>query len=111
MTTATQKRQATTEDIERFCAALTERSAADYEKHGFTFGSRVFRPSTDGRVYIRICGVDLDNDGREVSRSAHCFVKIEDGTLWKPAGWKGPAKNFPRGMVFDDPATTYVGNI
>ncbi len=35
------------------------------------------------------------------SRSVHTFVKAEDGSLWKPKGWKGPALNFSRGNVFD----------
>ena len=52
-----------------------------------------------GRKWIRIV-----SDG-----SAFCFVKAEDGTIWKAASWKGPAKNFSRGNIFDKDVTKAVG--
>jgi hypothetical protein len=109
MTTATRTdRKVTAADITAFCDTLTELSAESYRKSGYTFGIRIFEPSRGGRAYTRICSVDLSNDGREVSRSAHCFVKVSDGSLWKCDGGKGPAKNFSRGSVYDTPATVYV---
>jgi hypothetical protein len=52
-----------------------------------------------GRKYIRII-----RDG-----SAFCFVKREDGTIWKPKGWKGPELNFSRGSIYDADVTGAVG--
>jgi hypothetical protein len=49
-----------------------------------------------GRKYVRL--VKCDKEG--VQRSAWCFVG-EDGRLWKPAGYKTPAKNFSRGSLDD----------
>jgi hypothetical protein len=48
-----------------------------------------------GSVYVKIVRTDSQ-------RSVHCFVKKEDGTIWKAASWKAPAKNFPRGNIYVD---------
>lgn len=46
-----------------------------------------------GRKYTRI----ISTQGS--SRSVHCFVKNDDGTVYKAASWKAPTLNFPRGNV------------
>lgn len=84
-------------DIQSFCERLTD---AKNSYHGEGVCKSRFEPSKGGRAYKRIVEVH-SVQGIESSRSAHCFVKLDDGTLWKPDGWKGPAKNFPRGSVFD----------
>lgn len=35
------------------------------------------------------------------ARSAFGFIKMEDNTIWKAAGWKAPAKNKHRGVLAD----------
>ncbi len=45
-----------------------------------------------GKRYIRIV---------QYSGSAYGFIDMADGSLWKPASWKGPKKNFSRGSIFD----------
>ena len=101
-------RAATPDAIDAFCEQLTEVANANFLKSGDTVNSVRFYPSRGGKVYVRIVRRSLVH-GKEGGDSAHCFVKLADGTLWKPGGWKGPAKNFPRGSVFDVPATPYAG--
>ena len=55
-----------------------------------------------GKVYAKILHTEtVEKTGQVVAQCVTAFVKLEDGTIWKPAGWKGPAKNFPRGNVYD----------
>jgi hypothetical protein len=37
------------------------------------------------------------------------FVSKEDGFIWKPASWKAPARNFPRGNILEDKAKDVIG--
>tara|TARA_R100000664_G_C2725609_1_gene117664 strand:- start:68 stop:382 length:315 start_codon:yes stop_codon:yes gene_type:complete len=37
------------------------------------------------------------------------FVSKEDGLIWKPASWKAPARNFPRGNILEDKAKDVIG--
>ena len=52
---------------------------------------------------------DIDNVGATwirvavtswAQRSVYGFVKVADGSIWKAAGWKTPAKDKARGSVF-----------
>jgi hypothetical protein len=52
-----------------------------------------------GRKYKRI----VKKEGS--SRSVHCFVEVATGDIWKAASWKAPAKNFPRGNIYNDDPT------
>ena len=47
-----------------------------------------------GSKYLRVFTLSYG------SRSCHSFVD-EQGTIWKAAGWKAPAKNFSRGSIHD----------
>ncbi len=89
--------------ITRYCEALTLNGrCADSE-------TVVFTPDPRGRKYTRIVRTTtakasdvghVRGDAQVTSRSVHAFVKREDGTIWKGAGWKGPALNFSRGSVY-----------
>lgn len=84
--------------IASYCAALTNAGrCADIE-------TIRYEPDPRGKKYTRIIRVtEAKSSGEVTSRSAHAFVKREDGTIWKPDGWKGPAKNFARGNVYSPP--------
>jgi len=82
--------------IGAYCERLT--AAVDHPDISFHCDGR-------GKKYLRIVRRSWGSD------SAHAFVKVDDGSLWKPASWKGPAKNFSRGNVFSLPevVTEYHG--
>lgn len=87
------------EAIGCYCGALTRngRCASIETVH--------YEPDPRGKKYTRIVRMTVSTStGRVTSRSVAAFVKREDGTIWKPDGWKGPAKNFARGNVFDVPS-------
>ena len=49
----------------------------------------------EGKRYLRIVGADVGGP----SRWAHSFIDRKNGDVYKPAGWKGPAKG-ARGNIF-----------
>jgi len=57
-----------------------------------------------GKKYVKV--VTISGGG---SRSVHCFVEKETGSIWRAASWKAPARNFIRGNVFDQ--KTYIDRI
>lgn len=63
----------------------------------------VYKVSVEtGKVYARIVIGELWNGGdEETSRRVYGFIKLDDLTLWKAAGWKAPAKNKARGKLED----------
>lgn len=52
-----------------------------------------------GRKYLAVRTGRKDEHGVYTSRSAHSFIDPE-GNIWKPAGFKGPTKNFKRGNIY-----------
>jgi hypothetical protein len=55
-----------------------------------------------GKVYARIVLGEIWKDSNEeTSRRVYGFIKLDDLTLWKAAGWKAPAKNKARGVLAD----------
>lgn len=55
-----------------------------------------------GKVYCRIVRREIwPGSDEPVSGSVYGFVKLDDLTLWKAAGYKAPAKNKARGVLDD----------
>ena len=48
-------------------------------------------------------------DEGEYHKSVWFFVSKEDGLIWKPASWKAPVRNFPRGNILEDKARDVIG--
>ena len=46
---------------------------------------------TIGPKYIRVT----------LGHSAYCFIDLETGRVWKPAGWKAAERKNPRSCIFD----------
>ena len=65
--------------------ALTDKLAAKYPARR----SFLVESPRKGAKYVRLCqtrnGVD--------STSVHCFIELATGNVYKPAGWRGPAKH------------------
>jgi hypothetical protein len=45
----------------------------------------------------------------EYNKHVWFFVSKEDGLIWKPASYKAPARNFPRGNILEDKAKDVIG--
>lgn len=95
MTTPAIECPVTDAEILEFCAHLQSVSDAHYAKNYDRLTPPDFKPDPGGKKYIRIC---RRGPGEH---SAVCFIKREDGSIWKPAGFKGPERNFPRGNIRD----------
>ena len=48
-------------------------------------------------------------DAGEYHKSVWFFVSKEDGSIWKAASWKAPARNFPRGNILENKAKDVIG--
>lgn len=83
-------------DIDDRITILLRAMSAANEMH-LALGYPGFKPYTFGydvgKKYSRIW---VDNG---VQRSVCFFVQRDTGDVWKAAGWKGPALNYPRGNI------------
>lgn len=90
------------QEIANAIAALeTNLNIVTAEKHSLPY---TFKMQVEyGKVYARIVRGEVweNNPDEVVNRSCFGFIKLDDGTLWKSAGWKAPAKNKPRGELAD----------
>lgn len=89
---------ATEAEIAAYLAALNAQSVTSNAAKGYRPEvARVYSVETGGRKFLRV--VAKDRTG--VGRTAFLFIEVATGDLYKPAGWKGPARNFPRGNIRD----------
>ena len=91
--------------IKTYLAALTKANVIMADAKGYDFSKGdTFDVAPGGRKFAKIVRTSMRNNDR-VDQSVVCFVDKSTGDIWKAAGWKGPALNFPRGSVFDLAAT------
>ena len=86
-----------------YIKALQEKIDAHTEKHfpdAIDLLKTTLSVDPRGKKYLRI--VKSMPGG---SRSVHSFVEVATGDIWKAASWKAPAKNFPRGNIYNDDPT------
>jgi hypothetical protein len=94
--TATQTidRAPTLEELNGFAFRVQDAIDTHYARQGYTS-----KPPTvvvmPGRKFARI----VKDEGH--SRSVYCFVCRATGRLYKAASWKGPARNYTRGSIFN----------
>lgn len=61
-----------------------------------------------GRKYLKITNEEVSDDGERTSSRVWGFVQLEDdnkfkkGDILMAAGYNAPARNKPRGNIFDD---------
>ena len=71
-----------------YCGALEENHKQKYPNSSCR---KEFKMQL-GRRYWKILHWDFDSDGVHYSESVHSFVDRNTGEVYKPAGWKSPAK-------------------
>ena len=97
--------------IAEFVAHLDAATVANYDRMGYTFTPPTHRADYISAKWCRIVRFEKRADGTEYGGSVVAFVCLQDnhtknmgyvtvGGVYKPAGWKGPAKH-ARGSVFD----------
>ena len=89
--------------LKTWLAAVQTRIDAHHERN-FPNQRRAVMIATKGPKFFRI----VRNEG-EFSRSAYAFVERATGNIYKPAGWKGPEKNFPRGNIYQENKLSWCG--
>lgn len=81
------------DQLDNFAAAIIN----DYNNIG-SGNKKVQIVFEEGKKYIRVIFSSGYCDDY-ISRSAHSFIEIDTGNIWKAASWKAPAKNKPRGHI------------
>ncbi len=77
------------------CQTILDRYHAD-SKGSITYKVEHKR----GKRYEIVQRAEYAQDGREITRSGHCFVDLATGDVLKCASWKVPAKG-ARGNIFN----------
>lgn len=82
--------------LDAYIAVLNAASVERFAKECPTLKPTTYSVDKGGRKYLRVVA-----EGQGDSRSSHAFVERATGLVWKAAGWKAPALNFPRGSIYD----------
>lgn len=95
---------ATAAEIDAYIARLNAVGAERHASRGNHGPAPTFAIDPGGKKFLRV--VETFNGGR----SAWAFVEVATGDVYKPAGWKGPERNFSRGNIrnLDNVAYRYI---
>ena len=81
--------------IEEYVAEIQAAKEAEYKRLGYTMSPPVYSFIT-GKRFHKVIQTETFGSGKSV----HCFVDVETGDIYKPAGWNAPAKGV-RGNLRD----------
>lgn len=105
--------QALVERINEFVKVADQISVEYWAKMEYTFAKPPQHQSNCiSYKWVRVVTLDVPNEGEPRVSSVYAFIALIDGNtkalgsfkagdIFKPAGWKAPAKH-ARGNVFDD---------
>ena len=79
-----------------FMERLNAAEAEGFKARGWKGEPPSYIVSGRGRRYDRVSRLYAEGSGGGV----FCFVEKETGKVWKPASFRGPKRNFPRGDIF-----------
>jgi hypothetical protein len=94
----------TQEALDAFVAAGQAKINAQFAKYYENLKPSILQIATGGQRYIKITKSDAGADGKiapDGQTSVWAFVERETGLIFKPAGWKAPAKH-ARGTIWSE---------
>jgi len=78
--------------VEMWAMNLVDALEADYKRsYPDSHNDKKFEVKV-GRKYLKINQYDLSPNGERWSGGVHAFIDKNTGQVYKPASWKGPAK-------------------
>ena len=98
--------------LESYVQQLNATAVADYEKN-YKNLLEVETPSyriLEGPRWVKILNERHTKDGKLLSSSMFAFIDPQTGDIYKPAGWKAPAKGI-RGNIFNDKLPLDAGQL
>ncbi len=85
--------------LENFRAVAEQVQRDHFTRNDYKYATPVVETSNPGRRFVRLIQSELWPNEKAVRQSALAFVEITTGDIFKPEGWKRPAKH-PRGNIY-----------
>lgn len=92
------------EAFDHYIALVQQKEKDYYEQMGFTNLTPDRIVFTDGKRYIRVIKESVEG----TSRSVHTFIDKNDGSIYKAASWKAPAKGIRGSIASPDNGASVV---
>jgi len=95
--------------IHAFVEAANAMKSAHYDESDYPDHIRdCFRLDAPGRRFVRVVS-QAKHPGKHSGRSVYVFIELSTGDVYKPAGWKGPAKHVRSNVLAADCGLSGVG--